>query len=85
MVRAEFVTIPELAKALGISRVAVYKRVKKGQIPATKVGRTYIIRDRDIAGILKGEMTAADRKRIDNAVKRTVRQYGIVLKRLSVE
>ena len=45
MDHAKYITIPELAKLLGVSRIAIYKRVKKGQIPATKIGRTYVITD----------------------------------------
>ncbi|MFQ5992863.1 MAG: helix-turn-helix domain-containing protein, partial [Nitrospiraceae bacterium] len=45
MTREKYITIPELAKLLGVSRIAIYNRVKKGQIPATKIGRTYVITD----------------------------------------
>jgi len=34
----KYITIPELAKILGVSRIAIYNRVKKGEIPATKAG-----------------------------------------------
>ena len=36
-------SIPEYARILGISRIAVYTRVKKGQIPAKKIGRNYVV------------------------------------------
>ena len=80
-----YITIPELARMLGISRIAVYNRVKKGQIPAVKAGRTYIITDRTVRDILGSEVTAKGKKRIDAAVHKTVREYGEVLKQLSRE
>ncbi|MBP9854839.1 MAG: helix-turn-helix domain-containing protein [Candidatus Omnitrophica bacterium] len=36
-------SIAQYAKKLGISRIAVYKKVKKGQIPAVRIGRSYVI------------------------------------------
>ena len=85
MANKKYVTIPELAKLLGVSRIAIYNRVRKGQIPATKVGRTYVITDRTVADILGKEVTKKGKKRIDAAVQKTVREYGDVLKQLSKE
>jgi excisionase family DNA binding protein len=78
-------TIPELAEKLGISRVAAWTKVKKGKIPATKVGRQYIVSARD-ARVAAGEELSGERKRwLEDAVDRVVREYGPVLKRLSHE
>jgi excisionase family DNA binding protein len=85
MAKERYLTIPELAKFLGVSRIAIYNRVKKGQIPATKIGRTYIIKDQTIRDILGKEVTTKGKKRIDAAVRKTVREYGEVLKRLGKE
>lgn len=85
MASPKYLTIPELAKLLGVSRIAIYNRVKKGQIPATKVGRTYVIMDQEIADILGKEATREGKKRIDAAVRKTVQEYGEVLKRLGKE
>jgi len=43
MENREFITTAELAKILGISRVAVFKRIKRGQIKAIRVGRNFAI------------------------------------------
>jgi excisionase family DNA binding protein len=85
MANKKYVTIPELAKLLGVSRIAIYNRVKKGQIPATKIGRTYVITDQTIANILGKKVTRRGKERIDAAVRRTVREYGEVLKQLGKE
>ena len=37
------VDVSPLAHALGLSKVAVYKAVERGEIPATRVGRRIII------------------------------------------
>ena len=85
MADKKYITIPELAKLLGVSRIAIYNRVKKGQIPATKIGRTYVITDQTIANILGKEVTRKGKQRIDAAVRKAVREYGEVLKRLGKE
>ncbi len=85
MANEKYLTIPELAKLLGVSRIAIYNRVKKGQIPAIKIGRTYVIMDQEIAGILGKEVATKGKKRIDAAVRKTVQEYGEVLKRLGKE
>ena len=81
----KYITIPELARLLGVSRIAVYKRVKNGQIPAARVGRTYVITDQTINNILGRGVTTQGKKRIDAAVHKAVREYGDVLKKLGME
>jgi excisionase family DNA binding protein len=81
----KYITVPELAKALGVSRIAVYKRVKKGQIPAARIGRTYVITDKTVADVLGNRLTDRGRARIDAAVSRAVQEYGEVLKKLGRE
>ena len=81
----KYITIPELAKLLGLSRIAVYQRVKKGQIPATKIGKMYVITDKTVAEVLGKKVSEKGKARIDSAVQRTVKEYGDVLKQLSKE
>ncbi len=85
MANEKYLTIPELAKLLGVSRIAVYNRVRKGQIPASKLGKTYVITDRTIANILGKDVSRSEKKRIDAAVRKTVQEYGAVLKKLGKE
>jgi excisionase family DNA binding protein len=80
-----YVTIPELARLLGVSRIAVYRRVKKGQIPATRIGRVYVITDQTVAHILGKRVTSKGKSQIDAAVRKTVQEYGEVLKQLGKE
>ncbi|MFH0732342.1 MAG: helix-turn-helix domain-containing protein [Candidatus Omnitrophota bacterium] len=81
----EFITIAQLAKMLGISRIAVYKRVKKGQIKAIKAGKAYLIPGESVKVILKEKLSQQDKDKISSAVKKTVEEYGDVLKMLGNE
>ena len=83
MAATKFLTIPQLAARLGLSRVAVYKKVKQGQIKAEKVGRVYAISAGEANSVISGKATAADRKFLRKTVRKAVRQYGPVLEWLS--
>lgn len=48
MINKSFYTTVELAKLLGISRVAVFNRIKSGEIKAEKMGRNFVIFKKDI-------------------------------------
>ena len=85
MEKKEYLTIPQLAELLGISRIAVYKKVKSGQIKAVRIGRIYAIPNKVIANILGKELTPQSKKKIDKAVKKTVDEYGEVLQMLGRE
>ena len=85
MEKKEYLTIPQLAGLLGISRIAVYKKVKSGQISAIKIGRNYAISKSVISEILGKELTPRLKKEIDKAVKKTVKEYGEVLQLLGSE
>lgn len=85
MEKSVYMTIPQLAKLLGVSRIAVYKKVKKGEIKAIKIGRTYAIPKIMISGILGKTLSETTKKEIDKAVLKTVEDYGEVLKLLGRE
>jgi len=85
MKNEKYITIPELANILGISRIAVYKKVKKGQIKAVKIGRNFAIPKRYLSNILGKSLNEDDKNKINRAIKRTVKEYGEVLKRLGRE
>lgn len=40
---SEYFSIPEAAARLGISRIAVFKKVKKGQLEALRFGRNWAV------------------------------------------
>ncbi len=80
-----YITIPQLARMLGVSRITVYRKVKNGQIPAKKIGNTYVITDDEIQSILSKELTSKDKTKIEMLVKRVVKEYGETLKLLGKE
>jgi len=43
-------SIPEAAEVKGVSRTAIALAVKEGRIPATRVGRAWVIRESDLEG-----------------------------------
>lgn len=85
MKESEYITIPQFAKILGLSRIAVYKKVKKGQIKAIKIGRNYAIPKAYISEILGKSLSDRTKRIIEKAVKKTVRDYGDVLNLLGNE
>ena len=85
MVKEKYITIPQLAKLMGLSRIEVYRKVRKGQIKAEKIGNMYVITDKEVAYILGEKTTAKDKSRIEKAVKKTVKEYGEVLRKLGKE
>jgi excisionase family DNA binding protein len=80
--KKKYLSTIELAKILDISRVAVLKKIKLGQIKAIRVGRNYAISVKDLGGILGEELTKKDKAMINRVVKRTVKEYGETLRLL---
>ena len=83
MAKEKYITIPRLAKLVGVSRISIYKKVKKGEIPAIRIGRNYAITDQTIAQVLGEELSEEGEKKVAAAVNKTVEQYGEVLRELS--
>lgn len=82
MENKEFFSTAELAKILGISRIAVFKRIKKGKIKAKKVGRSFVVARKDLENIFSVGISKNDKEEINQAVKKIVREYGETLKML---
>jgi len=78
----EYVTIPELARIMGLSRIAVFKKVKKGEIKAIRIGRNYAISRKSVEGLLGKALNESQKIEIEAAVKKTVTEYGQSLKLL---
>ena len=49
----DLISTAEAAKILGISRVAVFNRIKKGDISAWKVGRNYVVDRRSLGSVFQ--------------------------------
>ncbi len=82
MENKQYYTVIELAGILGISRIAVFKKIKKGQIKAKKIGRNFVIPKTEVMGILDKSLTSEQKRTIDKAVKKTIAEYGEALRLL---
>jgi excisionase family DNA binding protein len=82
MKNREYISVSELARFLGISRIAVYKRIKKGQINVIKIGKNFAVPSEYIKDIVGQNLSEKDKKIIDKAVEKTFKEYGEVIKKL---
>ena len=85
MENRELITTAELAKILGISRIAVFKRIKRGQIKAIRVGRSFVIPKDSLPEVLGQVLSKKNKREIETAVKKTIREYGQTLRLLGNE
>ena len=85
MMQKNYLSTLEVAKLLGISRIAVFKKVKSGEIKAKKVGRNFVIRKKDLPEILGTTLGEEKKKLIENAVRKTIQDYGQTLTLLGKE
>jgi len=87
--KAIYISVAELAKTLGISRIAVFNRIKKGQIPAEKIGRSYAILVENVNEIVSDSiprvLTEEKKEELKKAVEKVVKEYGETLKLLGKE
>ena len=81
----KYLSAVEAAKILGISRIAVFKKIKSGEIKAQKVGRNYIIAQDELNLILGKELTEEKKKEIEASVEKTIKEYGETLRLLGKE
>jgi len=89
MNKSEYLSVTQFAELLSISRTAVHKKIKKGQIKAIRFGKFFAIPKEEIDKILgriKGKALKEGKKReIEKVVKKTVKEYGKALKELGKE
>jgi len=78
----EYISTTEAAKKLGMSRVAVFQKIKTGEIKAQKIGRNYAVPLNEIRAYAKEELNDEARQAIDRAVQKTVKEYGDTLRQL---
>lgn len=84
----KYISVTELADILKISRVAVFKKIKNKQIPAEKIGKTYVIPfevAEELTGKISRDLTPERKEEIDQAVQKVVDEYGETLKLLAKE
>ena len=82
MAKKKFLSTTELAKILGISRIAVYKKIKQGKIKAQRIGRNFAIDNQELNKILGKELSSKEKAEINKAVSRVIKEYGEALRLL---
>lgn len=80
-----FYSVTEVANILGISRVAVFKRIKAGKIKAEKIGHFYAISKSEYSVAAGKELSEKQKNILEAGVKKTIKDYGEVLEKLGKE
>ena len=75
----------EVANLLGISRVAVFKKIKNGEIEAEKIGRNYVIPAESLGVIFDKELSDTAKTSISSSVDKVIDEYGETIKLLGNE
>jgi excisionase family DNA binding protein len=52
-----FLTVQEVADLMRVSTMTVYRMIKSGDLPAVRVGRSFRVRDEDLAAYLGSRST----------------------------
>ena len=81
----DFLSTSEAAKLLGISRIAVFKKIKSGEIRAKRIGRNFAVDRKNLPEVLGAVLREDKKQEIEEAVKKTVKEYGETLKLLGKE
>lgn len=80
----KFLTVSEVSKKIGLSRMQVIRKIRSGEIRAERVGRSYIVPEEGLPGIYR-KISQAERDRVTEAVRRVLKEYGDVIRRLGRE
>ena len=77
-----FYSVQEAAKILGISRVAVLKKIHRGDIEAVRIGRPFAIPAAGFLSVANAPLSEKQKALLDRAVSRAIRDYGTALRQL---
>ncbi|MBI2639545.1 MAG: N-6 DNA methylase [Candidatus Sungbacteria bacterium] len=69
--KAEFITVAEMAKMLGVTRAAINKQISEKKIPAEKVGRNYLIPKTALPAGLEERIRTEQKKATDTVIKKS--------------
>ena len=80
----DLISVAQAAELMGISRMHVIRKIKKGEIEAIKVGRAYVIDRNQLGGIFR-RISDSERGQVRKAVKKVLHEYGDAIKKLGTE
>ncbi|MEK7227964.1 MAG: excisionase family DNA-binding protein [Patescibacteria group bacterium] len=81
----KYISTMELAKLLGVSRIAVFKKIQSGKIKAFKVGKNYVIPIEEFMNAVGTFISQDKKEEISAVVKKAVKEYGKALDLLGAE
>ena len=82
--KKKLLSVSEVAQLMGISRQHVIRKIKAGGIKAIRVGRGYVISCDELGGIFK-PISERERRQVSEAVSKTMKAYGEVIRKLGKE
>lgn len=83
--KKQYFSTVETAKYLRISRIAVYKRIKNGQIPAEKMGRSFAVTREALEAAMGSKLTERQKEEIKTVVKKATQEFRDTFERLAKE
>lgn len=82
----QFYSTNEVARMLGISHQAVYKKIKSNKLVARKIARNFAVLGEDLQNYLyPSALTEKRKKVIEEIVTKVVDEYGEALRKLGRE
>ncbi len=82
----KFFSISEAAHIIGVSRVTVFLWIKKGLLQAQKVGRNYIITNKELLKHLKNRpINEKEKKYIKEGLEKALQDFGETIRMLGKE
>lgn len=75
----------EVADILHLSRVEVFRKIKAGKIKAEKIGRNFVVHQKDLVEILGKTLGENKKANIKEVVERVLREYEEAFRKLSKE
>jgi excisionase family DNA binding protein len=83
--KKEYFSTAEVAHLLRISRIAVFKKIQSGIIPATKIGRGYAISREAVEVLMGSKLTESQKEEIKKVVKKATDEFRDTFERLAKE
>lgn len=83
--KKEYLSTAELAHLLGVSRIAIFKKIQSKKIKAFKIGRNYIIPIEEFYSAIGTFITPEKKREMDQIVKKAVHEYGDTFRKLGEE
>jgi excisionase family DNA binding protein len=84
-INRQYFSTSEIANILGVSRIAIFKKIKTGALKAQKIGRNYMVTREELESALGHFVSESRKKELHRAVDRTMFEYGEAIKMLGKE